>query len=576
MPSLHGTAFSSVNCAHESKQLTHRHHHNQVLVEKRCMGDHEVRSNVPCHVKDVSCGHPCGKPMPCGEHKCARSCHKGPCVTPGEKETDAGGLKRKKKGKQKEDEPVWDEGQEPTEEVELVSCGQKCGRPLKHCLHTCPAVCHPGDACPVVQCRQMVRITCPCKRRSMEVLCLRGGPAAEQDIDEFDESKREEKRQLSCDEMCEREKRNQRIDEAFGVSSGSAPGNKEKEAPVFTEELLYSARNNTVKFVQKVEEEFRKLILSPTGMRHSFPPMKLLQRQLIHELARWYRLEAVSYDPEPRRNVVVTKKNESRMPSHALLSTHMVSGRLPKVATVVAAGGSAWDMDIEADSDCVLQIYNLSPLITTEHLASFLSAFSGEYVLRWLDDFNALAVFSNVQKYQDALSTLQSDGMFSIRPYDGPKTSWLRNRTMAKGESASSFASAASRDKPKKTTSTSDVSKSTKTTTTTAAEPVWAAPNSFAILSSQAVDSSNGDSGDAEGEAADWEALADSEELPKRDVAAVTTTTPEKWNAVVAGGSGPMDHERPQLPYDWPCSLCTFLNKPSSLECEMCAHPRFD
>lgn len=369
------------------------------------MGGHEIRSNVPCHLKEVSCGNPCGRLLPCSEHKCARICHKDPCVAPKEPKDTVHEEKKKKKGKQKEESPVWEEETPTPEKPELYSCGKKCGRPLKHCVHTCPAICHLDEPCPTVQCRQFVRITCPCKRRSMEVLCLRAGPDND-DGNEDEESKREEKRQLSCDEMCEREKRNQRIDEAFGASSGSSTS-KDKDPLVFTEELLYAARNNSVKFVQKVEEEFRKLITTPGAMRHNFPPMKILQRQLIHELSRWYRLEAVSYDPEPRRNVVVTRKNDSRIPSHALLSTLVVSGRLPKVAMPTPTSNSAWDMDIETNSDCVLQIYNLSPLITTEHLASFLSPFAGEYVLRWLDDFNALAIFSSVQRYQDALSTLQ-------------------------------------------------------------------------------------------------------------------------------------------------------------------------
>jgi len=294
-------------------------------------------------------------------------------------------------------------GSEETSEKqrEAVSCGQKCGRPLKHCTHTCPATCHPGEICPVVMCKQMLRITCPCKRRTLEVICLRGGPTAEENDNTDDDTKREDKRHLSCDEMCEREKRNQRLDGALGATAGI------KEAPVFTEELLVAARTNTVKFVQKVEEEFKKLIFSPATARHCFPPMKMPQRQLIHELSRWYRLEAVSYDPEPRRNVVVTKKTESRFPPHPLLSTYMSSGRLPKVATLAPTTGSAFDMGIDEASECVLHIYNLSPAITTEHLASFLSQFSGEYVLKWLDEANALAIFSNVQQYQAALSTLQ-------------------------------------------------------------------------------------------------------------------------------------------------------------------------
>ena len=46
------------------------------LTAKMCMGNHEVRHSIPCHLKDVSCGMPCGKELPCGKHKCIKTCHK--------------------------------------------------------------------------------------------------------------------------------------------------------------------------------------------------------------------------------------------------------------------------------------------------------------------------------------------------------------------------------------------------------------------------------------------------------------------------------------------------------------------
>lgn len=39
---------------------------------------------------------------------------------------------------------------------------------------------------------------------------------------------------------------------------------------------------------------------------HCFPPMNRDHRRLIHDLAQVYGLESVSYDSEPKRNVVVT------------------------------------------------------------------------------------------------------------------------------------------------------------------------------------------------------------------------------------------------------------------------------
>lgn len=38
----------------------------------------KVRRNIPCHVKDISCGNVCRKLLKC-EHKCQKVCHKVMC-----------------------------------------------------------------------------------------------------------------------------------------------------------------------------------------------------------------------------------------------------------------------------------------------------------------------------------------------------------------------------------------------------------------------------------------------------------------------------------------------------------------
>jgi hypothetical protein len=282
-------------------------------------------------------------------------------------------------------------------------------------------------------------------------------------------------------------------------------------------------------------------------------------------------------------------------------------------------------MDIGDATDCVLQIYNLSPIITTEHLATFLSRFSGEYVLKWLDDANALAIFSNVQQYQAALSSLQTDGTFKIRPYEGPKTSWLRSRTTIKGESASSSTSSstavATKDKPAKKTTTDSAKPSPPGLPPPAS---FAAPNAFAVLlsspaASSVDDATPDDALNAEAAPSDWEELAD--QLSSTDAvplalaapatapapapapasasapvpasapapvpAASRDSTPNVWNTLVT--SHPTDKEqqqhRPPSPRavasaaatsaQWPCVHCTFLNPPSASRCGVCENTRF-
>uniref|UniRef100_A0A8B9P4Y7 R3H domain-containing protein n=1 Tax=Apteryx owenii TaxID=8824 RepID=A0A8B9P4Y7_APTOW len=58
-----------------------------------------------------------------------------------------------------------------------------------------------------------------------------------------------------------------------------------------------------------------------TKKSHCYPPMNRDHRRIIHELAQVYGIESVSYDNEPKRNVVITAvKGKSVCPSNTLTS----------------------------------------------------------------------------------------------------------------------------------------------------------------------------------------------------------------------------------------------------------------
>ena len=90
------------------------------LTSKMCMGNHEVRHNIPCYVKDVSCGLKCGKQLPNCSHKCMKTCHKDNC-------TD-----------------------------ENTICTQACERERPHCDHKCNAPCHGESPCPDTICQEVI------------------------------------------------------------------------------------------------------------------------------------------------------------------------------------------------------------------------------------------------------------------------------------------------------------------------------------------------------------------------------------------------------------------------------------
>ncbi|TRZ00114.1 hypothetical protein DNTS_020306 [Danionella cerebrum] len=89
------------------------------LMKKWCMGNHEERSNIPCHLQDISCGLVCDKLLDCGSHHCKRICHRGDCQEDG-------------------------------------VCKQPCIFPKPGCSHPCAAPCHPGMPCPPSVCSAKV------------------------------------------------------------------------------------------------------------------------------------------------------------------------------------------------------------------------------------------------------------------------------------------------------------------------------------------------------------------------------------------------------------------------------------
>uniref|UniRef100_A0A8R1Y3S1 R3H domain-containing protein n=1 Tax=Onchocerca volvulus TaxID=6282 RepID=A0A8R1Y3S1_ONCVO len=85
-----------------------------VLTQKPCYGAHEIRSNIPCFLNDVSCGRPCDKKLLCNVHRCKRICHAGECL------------------------------------VNNASCQQPCTkrRVGEACDHICGLPCHGDTSCP--------------------------------------------------------------------------------------------------------------------------------------------------------------------------------------------------------------------------------------------------------------------------------------------------------------------------------------------------------------------------------------------------------------------------------------------
>ncbi|NXD28638.1 NFX1 protein, partial [Spelaeornis formosus] len=130
---------------------------------------------------------------------------------------------------------------------------------------------------------------------------------------------------LQCDEECLALQRNRRLAEALEIDDNSDPFNIRSSGPKYSDLLKEDARKD-IKFVSDIEKEMRMLVEAVnkgkhTKKSHCYPPMNRDHRRIIHELAQVYGIESVSYDNEPKRNVVITAvKGKSICPSNTLTS----------------------------------------------------------------------------------------------------------------------------------------------------------------------------------------------------------------------------------------------------------------
>ncbi|KAI4886983.1 hypothetical protein NFI96_023477 [Prochilodus magdalenae] len=307
------------------------------LTKKWCMGNHEQRSNIPCHLQDISCGLVCNKPLPCGFHRCKRICHRGECDAEGE-------------------------------------CKQPCPHLRPECGHPCNAPCHPGSHCPRTTCPAKVSMQCECGRRKETMPCTEAANSFQsryaaiamasklsdmqlgESVDIAQLTKKEQKQaKLECDQDCATLERNRRLAEALQVDQSVDPFNTKSSSCKYSDSLKEDARKE-FKFVSEVEEEIRNLVeLAHKGKQpkksHCFPPMKREQRRIIHELAEVYGVESVSYDSEPKRNVVITAvRGKSVCPNSTLISLieRETAARAPppiahfKQYSSKADGSNAW------------------------------------------------------------------------------------------------------------------------------------------------------------------------------------------------------------------------------------------
>ncbi|XP_002969132.2 NF-X1-type zinc finger protein NFXL1 [Selaginella moellendorffii] len=329
-----------------------------VLVAKECVGQHVTMRNVPCGSREIKCNRPCGKLRKCGVHPCGKTCHSDPC---------------------------------DSDDSSSLSCGQVCGASRRECSHTCVAACHPGSPCPDVRCEFMETITCSCERLTAAVPCEMGGAATR---DKAPASQRK----LSCDDDCVKTQRLKSLADALGIETNGDP-----LTAYGSSDCVQEMAKRDSQFVTAVEDRFKYLLLGPksvacvTGLRvHVFAPLPKDKREVIYQLAQRWNLSSSSVGWEARRYLVVHVNSKSKMP-----------GRLIKLNVVAPLFNPGLDVDPKL-------VVALLDLPGEGDISRVVLRFAGECELIWLNDRNAITIFTDPSRAATALKRVDH-----ATPYHG-------------------------------------------------------------------------------------------------------------------------------------------------------------
>ena len=366
-----------------------------VPIAKECIGGHVVLRNIPCGSKDIRCNKLCGKTRQCGMHACGRTCHAPPCDTsPGPEP----GLK--------------------------TSCGQTCGAPRRDCRHTCKSPCHPSSLCPDERCDFPVTITCSCGRITATVPCDAGGniggfsadtlyeasiiqklPAPLQPVEASGKKIPLGQRKFMCDDECAKLERKRVLADAFDVNSNLDALHFGENSAV--SEILTDLYRRDPKWVLSVEERCKFLVLgksrgTTSSLKvHVFCPMLKDKRDVVRLIADRWKLAIYSAGWEPKRFIVVHVTPKSKPPPRVIGvkgSTNINTPHTP-----------AFDPLVDMDPRLVVSFLDLP---RDSDISALVLRFGGECELVWLNDKNALAIFSDPARAATAMRRLDHGSVY--------------------------------------------------------------------------------------------------------------------------------------------------------------------
>lgn len=350
--------------------------------------------NILCGSKDIRCNQLCGKTRQCGMHACTRTCHPPPCDSAlASSSGTAGGVKG--------------------------SCGQVCGAPRRDCKHTCQTLCHPTSPCPDMRCDSPVVITCSCGRITASVPCSAGGngsgqssvfessfvqklPVPLQPVEANGKKVPLGQRKLCCNEECAKLEKKRVLADAFDISTPNLDGLHLGENSAASD-LLSDMIRREPKWVMAVEERFKFLVMGKTkggwgsNLRvHVFCPATKEKRGVMWQMADRWKLSVQAAGWEPKRFLVAHVTPKSKPPARILGP--------PKAGPVSNfCPPPTFDPLVDMDPRLVVAMFDLP---RDADISALVLRFGGECELVWLNDKNALAIFSDPARAATALRRL--------------------------------------------------------------------------------------------------------------------------------------------------------------------------
>lgn len=301
---------------HTCPELCHRGPCNScreaIFEEISCdCGNTVLQPPLPCGTQPPPCRFDCERPKACGHPQVAHPCHPStdscpkcpflttkPCLCGKNKmRNQPCGLELVRCGevcgkKLKCGYHTCRKGCHKIGECEdaSIACTQACGKE-KSCSHPCSAPCHSPFLCKEDKpCSHKIFITCTCQRIKQEARC-----GASKNTPGNTE------KTLSCDDECLRLERNRALQHAFNISAS----HQDDHIPYGASTINKYLANPTWASAQ--EKLIRGFAIDPDQRRMRLKPMKRDQRAFIHCLSQDFGLDSESLDPEPHRHVALFK-----------------------------------------------------------------------------------------------------------------------------------------------------------------------------------------------------------------------------------------------------------------------------